>query len=106
MLPPGTAAVVSAEAYREFLGPVFAAATYDIEVERMPQIDVVGDIAVAEYDYTIVLNLKDSDVGVAEPGALTANRTTSRYFDVLRKNTDGRWQVWKHSWQVYPSPAP
>lgn len=61
---------------------------------------MLGDIAIAEYDYTIALNRKDPEVGVTEPGALTSNRTTARYFDVLVKNADGKWQVWRHAWQA------
>ena len=100
LLPPGAEPIVSAKAYGEFLVPVFDTATYKIEVGQMPQIDVVGDTAVAEYIYSIELTLKNPDVQVNEPGALTANRTTSRYFDVLRKNDDGQWRVWRHSWQA------
>ncbi len=103
LLPPGAPAIVSAEAYRDFLKPVFATATYKIVVDTPPQIEIVGDMAIAEYDYTIELTLIDPDVGVSEPGALTDTRTSSRYFDVLRKNDAGEWRVWRHSWQVYPS---
>ena len=79
---------------------MFAAATYEIEVESHPEITVTGDVAVAEYVYTIVLTLKNPEEQVTEPGALTANRTTSRYFDVLRK-TEAGWRVWRHTWQPY-----
>jgi ketosteroid isomerase-like protein len=100
LLPPGADAINGAANYGQFLGSVFAAATYQIEVLRAPEIRVLGDVAVAEYDYTIHLHQKDPEVGVSEPGALTEARTTSRYFDVLRKQ-DGKWAVWRHSWQVY-----
>jgi len=100
MLPPNAPAVQDASSYADFLKPVFEAATYKIEVESYPNITVTGDTAVAEYVYTIVLNLKDPDSGVTEPGALTANRTTSRYFDVLKK-TDAGWRVWRHTWHAF-----
>jgi len=100
LLPPGAQAINGAANYGEFLGSVFAAATYEIEVLRAPEIQVLGDVAVAEYDYTIHLHQKDPEVGVSEPGALTAAQTTSRYFDVLRKD-GGKWSVWRHSWQVH-----
>ncbi len=100
MLPPGAPAVQDASSYADFLKPVFAAATYKIEVASYPDITVTGDTAVAEYVYTIVLTLKDPEAGVTEPGALTANRTTSRYFDVLKK-TDAGWRVWRHTWHAY-----
>ena len=89
-----------ASSYADFLQPVFEAATYKIEVESYPKVTLAGDIAVTEYIYTIVLDLKNPDQGVAEPGALTANRTTARYFDVLRKTEDG-WRVWRHTWHNY-----
>ncbi len=105
LLPPGAPAIESAASYAEFLGPVFATATYRIDVLRMPVVDVRGDTAVAEYDYTIHLDLKNPDVGVTEPGALTASSTTARYFDVLLRGDDG-WRVWRHSWQTYEPDAP
>ncbi len=100
LLPPGADAIQGARRYAEFLQPVFDTATYRIEVHRYPQIEVYGNTAVAEYDYTIHLSLKNPQVGIAEPGALTASATTARYFDVLRKD-NGAWRVWRHSWQTY-----
>ena len=103
MLPPGAPAIQGAAAYRDFLAPVFATATYEIEIIEPPRVDLVGEgVAVSEYVYIVVLTLKDEDVGISEPGALTENRTTSRYFDVLRRNEDGAWRVWRHSWQTLP----
>ena len=99
LLPPGAPAINGLGAYEAFLGPVFANATYEIEIERIQEIDVVGDMATAEYDYTIVLTLKNPDVGIDQPGALTNTRTSARYFDVLRRTDAGEWRVWRHSWQ-------
>jgi ketosteroid isomerase-like protein len=99
MIPPGADVIDSAASYEKFLQPVFEAATYRIEVDRYARIDVFGDHAVAEYDYTIHLSLKNPDQQVTEPGALTASVTQARYFDVLRKNPEGRWKVWRHTWQ-------
>ena len=101
LLPPGADPIVSAAAYGAFLVPVFESATYKIIVDQAPQIDIVGNVAVAEYVYTIDLKLKNPDQGVSEPGALTASRTQSRYFDVLLKNDAGQWRVWRHSWQAF-----
>lgn len=100
LLPPGAAAIQGRENYRAFLQPVFATATYSIEIDRDQDVEVVGDTAVAEYEYTIELNLKDPDVGIDQPGALTAQRTSARYFDVLLKDSNGAWKVWRHSWQA------
>lgn len=99
LLPPGAPPIVGADNYAGFLKPVFATADYRIEVVRAPQIEVLGDTAVAEYEYIIHLKLKNPDVGVSEPGALTAERTGARYFDVLRRNASGQWSVWRHTWQ-------
>lgn len=100
LLPPGADAIVGADDYAQFLTPVFAAANYRIEVEKMPVIEVLGDVATAEYEYVIHLDLKNPDVGVSEPGALTASRTRSRYFDVLRRRDDGKWAIWRHTWST------
>ena len=100
LLPPGADAIDGRDNYGRFLVPVFDTATYRIEVHRYPVVEVVGDVAIAEYDYTIHLTLKNPDVEIDEPGALTASETTARYFDVLVKE-DGRWLVWRHAWQGY-----
>ena len=102
LLPPGAEAIVGAENYAGFLRPVFATADYRIDVVSMPVIEVIGDIATAEYTYIIHLDLKNPEVGVTEPGALTASRTKSRYFDVLRKRADGKWAIWRHTWSTLP----
>jgi ketosteroid isomerase-like protein len=99
LLPPGAEPIVGAASYAKFLEPVFAAANYRIEVVRSPAIEVFGDVALAEYEYVIHLELKDAQVGVAQPGALTAERTAARYIDVLRRDATGRWAVYRHAWQ-------
>jgi ketosteroid isomerase-like protein len=99
MIPPGADVVEGAVKYEKFLQPVFQSATYKIQVDRYARIEVLGEYAVAEYDYTIYLTLKDPDQQVTEPGALTASVSSTRYFDVLRKNPEGLWKVWRHTWQ-------
>jgi ketosteroid isomerase-like protein len=103
LLPPGAPAIDTAQRYGEFLAGVFGAATYRVEVLRAPEVRVFGDVAIAEYDYTIHLARKDPAVGVTEPGALTEAATTSRYLDVLRRGADGAWRIWRHSWQPLAS---
>ena len=88
--------------YGEFLVPVFASATYRIEVEELQEVQVMGDTAIAEYEYVIHIDLKDPDSAITQPGALTAARNRARYFDVLRKQADGRWGIWRHLWQDLP----
>ena len=99
LLPPGAPAINGAANYGEFLKPVFATANYKIDVDRAPEVEVLGDVAVVEYEYTIHLQRIDPHVEVAE-GALTADSNSARYFDVLRKNEAGEWRVWRHSWQA------
>jgi len=99
LLPPDAEAIVGAENYRQFLGPVFAGANYRIEVERSPVVEIHGDTALAEYDYVIHLTLKNQNQGIQQAGALTAARTAARYIDVLRRNSEGQWRVYRHAWQ-------
>ena len=100
LIPPGAAVIEGADGYGKFLEPVFNDADYVIEVKAPQVITVVDDMAVAEYEYVIHLTLKDPDRGISEPGALTASRSEARYFDVLRKKADGKWSVWRHTWQA------
>lgn len=99
LIPPGAEVIEGAANYGEFLKPVFKSAEYDIEVTSDPVTTVIGDLAVSEYAYVINLTLKDDKAEITEPGALTASRTQARYFDVLRKDADGNWKVWRHTWQ-------
>lgn len=98
LIPPGADVIAGSAGYGDFLVPVFEAADYRIEVVGEPLVDVMGDIAVAEYEYIIHLTLKDPDQGVAQAGALTASRTHARYLDVLRLQ-QGEWKIWRHTWQ-------
>jgi len=102
LMPPGAPDITGAARYAAFLEPVFAAATYRIEVTSPPAVEVLGDVAVARYEYVIHLKLKKPEQAVTEPGALTASRTAARYFDVLRRRRDGGWAVWKHIWNASP----
>ena len=103
LMPPGAEDIVGARHYEKFLGPVFESATYAIEVISPPAVEVLGDVAVARYEYVIHLKLKNSDQGITEPGALTASRSAARYFDVLRRKPDGSWGVWRHTWNASPN---
>jgi ketosteroid isomerase-like protein len=102
LMPPGAADIHGASTYEGFLQPVFEAATYRIETVAPHDIEVVGDFAFARYDYIVHLSLKNPDQGVTEPGALTASRSAIKYFDVLRRQQDGGWGVWRHTWNAAP----
>lgn len=99
LMPPDADAIVGKGRYAAFLEPVFAAASYRIEVVLSPQVEVVGDLAVAEYEYVIHLAMRDG-AEISEPGAITAARSHNRYFDVLRRNQTGDWLVWRHTWRT------
>ena len=101
LMPPDADAIAGKDGYGAFLEPVFAAASYRIEVIRPPQVEVVGDLAVAEYEYVIHLSMK-AGAEISEPGAITAARSHIRYFDVLRRNAAGAWLVWRHTWRTLP----
>jgi ketosteroid isomerase-like protein len=98
LLPPGAEAIVGAEHYAGFLEPVFATAEYRIEVVQPPAIEVLDGVAIAEYVYVIHISLRDPEVGITQEGALKAQRTVSRYFDVLRRTAGGDWAIWRHTW--------
>ena len=78
LMPPGADDIVGASQYAKFLGPVFESATYEIEVISPPSVEVLGEVAVARYEYVIHLKLKNPDQGITEPGALTASRSAAR----------------------------
>ncbi len=103
LMPPGAAPIEGAMTYAKFLEPVFATATYRIEVLQPASIQIAGDMAVAEYEYVIHLALKNPEQQITEPGALTASRTQAQYFDVLRRQANGDWRVWRHTWRASPA---
>ena len=99
LMPPDADAIVGKDGYGAFLVPVFDAATYNIDVIGDFEIDVFGDTAIAEYEYVIHLSMKEG-AEITEPGAITAAQSHNRYFDVLRRNKTGEWQVWRHLWRT------
>lgn len=105
LFPPGAAPILGSAGYGDFLVPVFASATYRIDVAKLQEVRVMGDTAIAEYEYIINIDLKDADTAITQPGALTAARNRARYFDVLRKQENGSWGIWRHLWQDMPLEA-
>lgn len=101
MIPPGGPDVEGVDAYEEFLGPVFTVASYRIETVSPAKIEVHGDWALARYRYVIRLTMKDE--GEVAEGALTAPANDSKYFDVLKRQADGSWKTYIHTWNASPS---
>ncbi|MEP1470439.1 MAG: DUF4440 domain-containing protein [Halieaceae bacterium] len=98
MTPPGAADVISKDNYAEFLIPVFDSASYKITPVADYDIEILGDIAVARYDYIVSVFLKEGVDGVEQAGALNQQESNLKYSDVLRRNADGSWKVLRHTW--------
>ena len=98
--PPGVTGLDGRENYREFLGPVFETARYEITIDTPHSITMMGDAAVVEYDYTI-RRIADASADADLPeGALEGESTTSHYIDVVAKDDAGAWKIRLHSWSV------
>ena len=99
LMPPTSEPFEGKEKYKEFLKPVFTSADYEIDVKVEPSVEFLGDIAIAEYEYVIYLKLKEGRSEIDQPGALQATRNHNAYFDVLIKNSKGKWVVYRHTWR-------
>ena len=101
MIPPGAADVVGRDAYAEFLIPVFKNSEFSVTVLGDWDIEVLGDVALARYDYIIERRLR-GDVGRSDsrgaPNQLGSN--SNKYFDVLLRQRDGTWKVFRHMWNA------
>ena len=87
--PPDAEPVRGADNYRAFLQPVFVNDTFRIEAVAPSEIVVDGDLAYARYDYIIHRSPKGTDETFS---------TLRKYLDVLRRQPDGSWRVYKHVW--------
>ena len=98
--PPGVPGLDGRYNYREFLGPVFETARYEITIDSPHSITMMGNAAVVEYDYTI-RRIVDADTEADLPeGALEGESTTSHYIDVVAKDGSGAWKIRLHSWSM------
>ena len=100
--PPGVPGLDGRANYREFLGPVFETARYEITIDTPHAITMMGDAAVVEYDYTILRIVDASAAADLPAGALDGASTTSHYIDVVAKDSSGTWKIRLHSWSVTP----
>lgn len=94
---PGAPDVVGRDNYAAFLENVLPVAQYTLTQLGDLQLTVIGDLALTEYHKRVEMQL-NSDQGVSEPGALTANVSVNKYIDVLRRQADGSWRVYRHAW--------
>ena len=99
LMPPQSDPFEGKEQYRKFLEPVFSSAVYRIDVELEPEIELIGDVALAEYEYVIHMDLKDGKDSIDQEGALMASRNHNVYFDVLVRGSSGKWEVYRHTWR-------
>ena len=102
--PPGVSGIDGKSNYATFLVPVFATASYEIQIDTPPKISVLGDTAIVEYDYTITRNVTDESAGELAPGAIQAATTSAHYIDVVTQYSKGNWRVRLHSWSDYITP--
>ena len=98
--PPGVPGLDGRDNYREFLGPVFVTARYEITIDTPHSITMMGDVAVVEYDYTIRRIANTSAEADLPEGALDGESTTSHYIDVVAKDDSGAWKIRLHSWSM------
>ena len=99
LMPPTSEPFEGKEKYKEFLKPVFTSADYEIDVKVEPRVEFFGDVAIAEYEYVIYLKFKEGQSEIDQPGALQATRNHNAYFDVLIRNSKGKWVVYRHTWR-------
>ena len=99
LMPPTSEPFEGKERYKEFLKPVFTSADYEVDVKVEPSVEFLGDVAIAEYEYVIHLKLKEGQSEIDQLGALQAKRNHNAYFDVLIKNSKGKWVVYRHTWR-------
>lgn len=96
LLIPGAAPIHGVSAYREFLTPLLQNATYRVSLESPAQLEVSGSWAFAQYRGQVVTFPRPSgDSSIAR----------NRYVDILRRQSDGSWRVYLHSWHDDMAPA-
>lgn len=89
LLPTDAPSINGVDNYRAMLDGVFTTDTFRIEVVVPSTIEVDGDMAWSRYDYIIHRTPK----GAAEP--ISSYR---KFLDVMRRQDDGSWRVYKHIW--------
>lgn len=98
LLPTGAPPINGSAGYAAMLEGVFATDTFKIDVTSPAAIEVAGDWAWARYDYVI----HRTPIGSEE----TFN-PERKFLDVLRRQPDGSWGVYRHIWNYNtPDAAP
>ena len=104
MIPPGAGDIMGRESYANFLIPVFGNAEYKVEPVGDIDIQILGNMALARYDYTIYVTMKAGIANITDSAAaLDKLVNRSKYHDVLLRQTDGGWKVLRHMWNEAPN---
>ena len=89
LMPTDAPPILGRDHYGTFLQPVFQNDSFEIEVAVAPQVEVDGGFAYARYDYII------HRMPVGGDDRISSYR---KFLDVLRRQPDGSWRVFKHIW--------
>lgn len=92
---PGAPVIRGRESYRDALEPLFENATYRVELSPPSMLEIAGSWAFAHYAGSITTIPKDG-----KPSSTAFNR----YIDILRRQPNGEWRVYVHSWHANASP--
>jgi len=104
MIPPGAGDIMGRERYANFLIPVFENAEYKVKPVGDIDIQILGDIALVRYDYTIDITMKTGIANITDSAAaLDKPVNSSKYHDVLLRQIDGGWKVLRHMWNEAPN---
>ena len=96
LMPTDASPIRGRDHYGVFLQPVFGNDRFEIEVADAPTVEVDGDLAYARYDYIIHRMPVGSDDRFS---------TSRKFLDVLKRQPDGTWRVFKHIWNYNESGA-
>ena len=89
LLPTDAEPINGVGNYRAMLNGVFSSEDFKVEVMAPSVIEVDGDRAYARYDYIIHRTPKGSTETVS---------SYRKFLDVMRRQDDGSWRVYKHIW--------
>lgn len=89
LLPTDAAPINGVESYRAMLNGVFTTDTFRIEVAVPSTIQVDGDMAWSRYDYIIHRTPKGGGETIS---------SYRKFLDIMRRQEDGSWRVYKHIW--------
>ena len=89
LLPTDAEPINGVGNYRAMLKGVFSSEDFKVEVMAPSVIEVDGDRAYARYDYIIHRTPKGSTETVS---------SYRKFLDVMRRQDDGSWRVYKHIW--------